>query len=618
MSGFAILVAPGSPPEEIEADFMHLLRQTADFKQLTTPPTRAAGKFCLAAKFDSPAATHLGIVRDDQTGSWLLGAGTIAALEGDDLPDALLVRLLRDYIHHGPKALEAYDGQFALVVYNGRKESLDVVSDTIGLFGIFYCQHGNRLLISSSALAVAAQTQSPPDILAVEHFLRVGRLDADKTLWQDVKRLLGGTVLRAVDGKVEKIEYWSPTFNPSIAQLPLGEAVNQSMQLLTDAFSRNLGQEQKTWVDLTGGFDSRLAAMLVAKIDVPFTAYCVGPDDNPDVQISRKVSETMGWEYVHSQLPEQWEQGQLGWFDQALGRGDGRTSLLRLATTLRDFTERNAVVKTNVMGVGGENFRGYRWQVEGLNIGKTSKVNVEAWLDNILATAIPLRVMKIDRTNEVRRELYCFISRLCLEYSTLPNVVQIDRFELGRDSGLGGAYLSSVAGIGRSLVPFFFKSVVNFAFSLNYQWKYPHHNLFARTLFERENKPLAGVATTTGGPAVPIRVTNAHRFWPLWQKLSNRLVATGSSKILRKTITLWPQPHYSEYPLPTWQMAFYSYARLKGVLNYKTMCTAGLYKENEFNGYLEQVGQNSSAHSEFLDRVITVEMTLRATGTSID
>ncbi|MDD5369344.1 MAG: asparagine synthase-related protein [Anaerolineaceae bacterium] len=541
----------------------------------------------------------------------------MVALEGDNHPTALLNCLLQSYIEHGTKALEKYDGQFALVIYNGREASLSVVSDTDGMFGIFYGQRGNRLFISTSALAIATAIQSPPDILAIEHFLRTGRLDADKTLWQDVKRLLGGMELTATDECFQKTEYWSPKFDKAIAQMPLNEAVDLSVDLLKDAFSRTLTREGKTWVDLTGGFDSRLAAMIVAKINTPFCAYCMGPQDHPDVHISRKVSEEMKWEYVHTELPEQWGADQYSWFDTAFGCGDGRISVLRLAVALRGFTERNATIKTNVMGVGGENFRGYRWQVEGVNIGRTSTVNYGAWLDNIFPS-IPLSVMKFDRTKEVRQELRDFITELCVNYSALANTVQIDLFENGRDSGLGGAYLSAVSGIERSLAPFFFKTLVNFGFSLNYHWKLPKHHLFIRTLLERESNILANVATTTGGPATPIRLSNLHLFWPLWKNIANRVGAISSRKFLRKTIQIWPEPLHTEYPLPAWRNAFYLYAQTSDLLTYENMCSRGLYKGREFNAYIQQAEFGPSHNSEFVDHVISVEMAMRAVGSHID
>lgn len=618
MAGFAILIKPNSPPQALESDFNNLLRLTAKYKHFEIPSSNAMGKDCLAAKLDSPASIHPGIVRDEQTGSWLLATGTVVALEGDNHPNTVLVRLLRDYVESGVKALEAFDGHFAVVIYNARDNSLSVISDPIGLFSIFYCRRGNQILVSSSALAVASQTQSQPDILAVEHFLRTGRLDGDKTLWQDVKRLLGGKVLRVIDGRVEQTEYWSPTVDDSISRLSFEEALSQSAALLTHTFSRILPRESKTWVDLTGGFDSRLVAILAAKTKVPFTAYCMGPEDHLDVNLSRKISEEMGWEYIHTQLPEAWGPDLYSWFNTALGCGDGRASVLRFAVTLRGFDKRNSTSKTNVMGVGGENWRGYCWQIEKENIGRTSNLNYTALLDNVFSPAIPLHVMRYDRTKDVRRELSDFIYQLCSDYSELPNTVQIDRFEISRDSGHGGAYISAVTGLSRSLAPLGFKAPVNFAFSLNYRWKYPRHHSFVRALMEQENIRLANLDTTTGGPAIPIRLTNVLRFWPLWKDMTNRAIAIGSKKIVGKTLHVWPQPQKSEYPLPTWRTALRAYARSEGMLCHDTMVSKGLYKPNELGAYIEDAAPEQHHNSEFLDRVISVEMAMRAVGSSID
>ncbi|HSQ17943.1 MAG TPA: hypothetical protein VLM83_09610 [Anaerolineales bacterium] len=618
MAGFAILIAPDSLPQTLERDFNNFLHLTAGFKQLEIPSVDARGKDCIAAKLDSPASIHPGIVRDEQTGSWLLATGTVVALEGDNQPASVLSRLLRDYVESGVKVLEAFDGHFALVIYNGRDNCLSVISDAIGLFSIFYCQRGNQLFVSSSALAIAVQTQSQPNTLAVEHFLRTGRLDADVTLWQGVRRLLGGRVLCVDHGRIEQTEYWSPTFDASISHLPFDEALTQASDLLTNTFSRISQRGKKIWVDLTGGFDSRLAANFVAKNKIPFTAYCMGPQDHLDVQLSQKVSEEMGWEYIHTQLPEVWEPDLYSWFNVALSCGDGRATALRFGVTLRGFEERNSIIKTNVMGVGGESWRGYAWQIEKGNIGKTSKLNYEALLDFIFSRPFPLGVMRFDRTREVRQELYDFIFQLCSKYSEMPNTVQIDRFEISRDSGHGGAFLSAVTRLSRSLAPLSFKAPINFAFSLNYRWKFPRQHRFVRALLEQENKRLANLETTTGGPATPIRLTNLHKFWPLWKELTNWAVANGSQKLLGKTLQVMPQPQTSEYPLPTWRTAFHTYARSEGMLCYDTMNSKGLYKPDEFCAYIESAAPEQQHGGEFLDRVISIEMALRAVGSRID
>ena len=618
MAGFTVLFAPDVAPQILERDFQNLLRLTAGFKQLEIQPTQAVGLTCMAGKLDSSASLHPGILRDDASGSWILAAGSVVALTGDCPPETVLANLLKDYLENGLKALERYDGQFALVVYNGQEQSLAAISDAVGLFSIFYCRQGSQMLISTSALALAAHTQAAPDILAAEHFLRTGRLDADKTLWNDVHRLLGGTALCVSHTRSELVEYWAPTYSLETSLLPMRDALEQASLIFADTFNRTLQQEDKVWVDLTGGFDSRLVAMLVEKNKSPFMTYCMGPDTHPDVVLSGRISEQMGWEYVHTQLSERWDPGDDAWFGRALGSGDGRATVLRLAVTLRGFNQRNSVVKTNLMGVGGENWRGYCWQIEKNNIGKSSTLNYPALLTNVFSPPIPLAVMRYDCTADVRQELSDFIHQLCAPYADLPNTAQIDRFEISRDSGHGGAYISAVSGLQRSLAPLCFKALINFAFSLNYRWKYPRQTTFIRSFLERENKCLAEIDTTTGGPAIPIRISNVQKFWPLWKGMAGRAVSIGSQKVLGKPIHFLAEAHQPEYPLPAWRKAFYTFARSEGMLNPASMRSGGLYKHTEFNTFVENALLDPISASEFIERVISVEMAMRAVGSVIE
>jgi hypothetical protein len=99
--------------------------------------------------------------------------------------------------------------------------------------------------------------------------------------------------------------------------------------------------------------------------------------------------------------------------------------------------------------------------------------------------------------------------------------------------------------------------------------------------------------------------------------MTNRAVAIGSKKILGKALHVWPASQTAEYPLPAWRTAFQTYAKSEGMLNYYTMCTGGLYKKDEFNAYVEHLTFAQPHSSEFLDRVISVEMAMRAVGASI-
>ena len=618
MSGFAILVQSDSSAQRQDSVFQSFLQLVAEFKRLNLPAEQAVGRHCTAAKLDSPSSLHRGITKDERTGSWLLATGTVIDVTGDSHSDTSLDALLKDYLENGAEALQRYDGHFALVVYNGREESLSVISDPMGLFSIFYGSRGDQTFISTSALAVARQICSKPDILTIECFLRAGRVHGEKTLWRDVRRIPPATVLKITHDKVEEFEYWAPAIDETVASLSFDEALEHAVDMLPRLFKRVLQREGEIWADLTGGFDSRLTTLLMAKIGIPFIAYCIGPADHPDVKISKLISQEMGWKYQHTSLPANWEQEQCNWVETALHKGDAHLNAFQLAGVLWGHQQRASISKAHVIGIGADEWReSPSWKTDVASIGKPT-VNYDHFLDSTFLSPIPLSVLSKDRTKEAREELKQHFSRLTSGHAGLPNTVQAYHiFIRHRYPTHGGAYLSAAAGIVRSLAPFCFKEPVNFGFSLKYRWRFNYHHRFVRALLEKENPRLANIMTDKGGPAIPMRVTNVHKFWPLWKPIVNRNVGKISRKIFGKPITLWPQSDYAAYPLPAWRKGWLGFAVAEGLLKPSDMRSGALYNASELQTLVSQAGTQDFKYGEFLDRIITVEMAMRAVDTSV-
>ena len=547
-----------------------------------------------------------------------MAAGTLVALTGDNHPDTMLHALLLDFLENGAKALEHLDGHFALVIYIGGEESLFVISDPMGHFSIFYGDRGDQTIFSTSALAVARQINSLSDELTLESFLRSGKVHGDKTFWRDVHRVLPGTLRKICQDKIEEYEYWAPTYDETIAHLTFENALEHAVSMLTRIFTRLLQREGKVWADLTGGFDTRVTTMLMAKIGIPFTAYCVGPDDHPDVQISQLICQEMGWEYQHMPMPDNWHHEQLNWLEAALQKGDARLSVSGLASVLYGQQLRSAIYKVNVGGLGADEWREAAYLSTYLcNWGKTYAYC--RLVDAGILSSIPPSILRMDREKLVRDELIAYIAKVASSYSEFPNVIKGNAMFINyRYPSHGGAYMSATAGIIRALNPVCFKESVNFALSLNYKWRLNYHYRFVRALLERENPHLANIETAKGGPAIPMRVTNLRKFWPLWKPILNRNVKKFSYRLFGRPVKLWEQPHYAEYPLPSWRTSLLNHARSEGLLNPSEMHSGALYNAKVLHTLVGQAERNHSEHSEFLDRVITIEMALRAVGTGID
>jgi hypothetical protein len=617
MAGFAIMVEPGSSPQTLEADFQNLMDLTGHYKQLKTPSLTISGKECLAAKLDSTATIHPGVIHDNQSGSWLLAAGTVVALTGNNEPNSLLRDLLQDYLKIGSKALDRYDGHFALVIYDRPNDLLSIISDPMGFFSIFYSKQGNKTFISTSALAIAKLIKSEPDILTIESFLRSGMVHGELTFWQDVKRLLPATIYTISDNKLVVSEYWAPNYDENITRLNLDEAMICADEMIKDMMARILSREGKVLADLTGGFDSRVTSMYIEKVGYPFVTYSVGPENHPDVLIPRLISKATGWEYQYMPLPDNWSEIQFDWLQTALNKGDARLSVASLAGVLYGHQKRSLICKTNVTGLGVDEWREIAYLNSFLfNWGKDYAF--DRLIDAGILGSLPTSTMRINRETLIREGWKSYLSKQITNYSKYPNYIKSHiMFIRYRYPSHGGAYLSAASGILRSISPFCFKLPVNFALSLPHQWRFFYQHTFIRSLLERENPKLANIETANGGPAVPMKIRNLHRFWPLWSSLLDKNINRVSQKVLHKSTHIYQKPQVNEYPLKPWRITFVQQANADGFFTASKMNSGNLYQAETLRSLVNEVEIGQTEQWSFLERVITVEMAMRTVGSSI-
>lgn len=619
MAGFVALFKANSSPLDREKDFKNLLELTAQYKGLEIPNEYAIGRDCIAAKLDAPSSLHRGIVHHEESGSWLLAAGTLVALEGDNDPHALLENLLRDYLVNDVNALERYDGHFALVIYNGWEGSLSIISDPMGLFAIYYGRRGDQVYISTSALAVARQVRSKADPLTIECFLRTGRPFGEKTLWQDVHRLLPAMLIKITPDKFQEFEYWVPKIDPDVAHLPLDEAVKLAGEKVCQVYERVFSREKKVWADLTGGFDTRVTTMFLAKMGIPFTAYCFGPSDHSDVEISRIVCKEMGWDYQNIQLPHQWSQVQIPWFEKALYRGDGLLNVVQLAEVLRISEERSLILPVHVTGGGVDE---WRYHIFGSNIlfyTKKTKVDYENILTSRILYPIPMNVMRNDRSVDVRNALAKHLIRIEAGFKDKDILSRTDLMFLRHRHPLhAGAYLSAESSFERTLLPFCLKELENFGLSLRHSWRRIYQYTFVRNLLEKGCFPLSNIRTVSGGPTLPIRVTNAYKFLPLGKHLIDHFTQKTVRKMFGRSLSIFRTSPAPERKPPAVRVEWLRWAISNKYLKPANMYSELFYNQANLSSLILQEIEGSINSGEFLDRVLTVEMALCATGAEVD
>ena len=608
MAGFAVVIGVDAEADRDKGlgDFLEL---AVAYKSLEKPAEYITGERCVGAKLDFPASLHKGITVDSDTGSWLIAAGTVVdthnvASDGD------LGLLLQDYLTHGKSVFERCDGLFALVIYNGLTRSIVVVSDPFGYFSVFYGTRDGRTFVSTSALAVARQVQSPPSDIGVGCFLRTGKVFGDMTLWRDVKRLPAATVLEFASGRMRASDYWMPAADESVARLSFADSLEKSMELFQRVLKRNLEREGKVWTDLTGGFDTRLLTMALRRAGIPFKVNFVGPSEHPDVRIARTIVDKMEWEYQHFELPKSWPTECPHYLNDALGMGDAHLNVLLLARPLWANRQRAGQFTTLLNGLGGEMWRGAIWWPERSNLGKSDIVHYDRQLWSLMHP-IPDSILRSDPADHVRDEIISQFRSVGERYSGSLNTFKLDCLWTYRETAHVGAWGSFLSGVLRSIPPLFSKDIVTHVISLNYRWKIK--NQLVRHMLEKYSPVLANVEVEGRGPAIPQRVTNFYRFIPskigFYKRAANKLgeIIIGKS--------LWPTGSYTGYSRAEWRREILRFAEAEGLFHPSQMYSGNLYDSGQLRSLLLQAQTERFQYDEFLGRIMTVEMALRSVGT---
>jgi hypothetical protein len=601
--------------QQERSEFMRFLNLVATYKELDLPSELCCGRHCVGAKLDSPSSLHRKVTVDPETGSWLIAAGTVIDTQ-DIAPDGSLSRLLRDYLAQGESVFRRCDGVFALAIYNAVTESVALVSDPFGYFSIFYGSRGGRVFIATSALAVAQQTRSDPSELGILCFLRTGKVFGDMTLWQDVRRMRAATVLEFRHGALRESIYWTPEIDESLSNLSLADSADVSLHRLQCFVERNLRREGKVWTDLTGGFDTRLLAMLLARSGIPFKANFVGAPQHPDVKIARALAQQMGWEYQHFDPPTTWPQESLRYLQEGLGRGDAHLNVFLLLRSLWTHHQENEQFTTLLSGLGGEMWRGLNWWPERGKLGNSTTLHYDrqTWsLMHPVADAI----FAEGSSEMVRAELVRQFRSVGDSCPDAPNTVKLDRLWIYRETSHVGAWSSVAAGLVRIIPVLFSKDIVSHVMSLNYRWR--ARNELVRHMFARYSPALSAIEIEGRGPAAPMSLTNWYRFVP--SRLG--MLRKGANKLGEITIgrSLWPPRsarEFTSYSRVAWRRAVLRLAEEERLFQPAEMRSGKLYQYDQLRSLLSQAQQEGFAHEEFLGRIITLEMALRSVDSGIN
>ena len=506
------------------------------------------------------------------------------------------------------------DGQFAQITYDAAAGQVDVVSDPFGLQAISVAEDADTVCVSTSALALAQHLRSRPSVLGLEVFLLTGPHFGELTSWEGIRRLPPATHLSIRRGEPSKERvYWRPSIDAAVSRMTLSEAAHHCTDVAVATFRDRLAQREDACCDLTGGFDSRLATLLLHRAGVRFATTTNGDDDSDDVVLGARVARLAGWPWTQGNLSRDWHERSQAAVAHAVAWGDGQMEATQLAQVLTMQGELRRGSSSLFGGGGGEHWRDYAWQQEVPAGGRTKKVNFERWVNVRYLHPQDLSPLRSNPTPRVRANLLERCRAYAAPFEDLLNSAQLDMLYAYKSMGHFGAYQSASRGTIHVELPFYFRDAFNAPFSVAPAHRNMHRLM--REMIRLLDMPIARLPTTTGGPAEPLSVRNAHRFLPYLQH--------RGSGIARKLTQRLPGPTIgairSSVPATVREARQRQLEELRARtgLEPARMRAGSLYDARG----LAQLASSATATTDgwvTLGRIITIELALEAVDSALD
>ena len=180
------------------------------------------------------------------------------------------------------RALEKFQGMFALAFYDAAERRLLLARDPMGIKPLYVAALSDRFVFASEVRAVQASGLVPidPDVAGIAGMLAYGAVQSPRTVFEKIRSFPAGCSqwldVGAVAGRSPPAQrrYWS--FPERIEAVPAATAAGEVSRLLRAAVRRHLLADVPVGVLLSAGIDSTVIAAYAREYTSRLTAFTVG------------------------------------------------------------------------------------------------------------------------------------------------------------------------------------------------------------------------------------------------------------------------------------------------------------------------------------------------------
>ena len=165
---------------------------------------------------------------------------------------------LRSYECWGEMCPQRIIGDFAFVIWDGRKRQLFCARDPLGIRPLYYYTDGHTFRFGSELRQLfedSAVRREPNDGMIAE-YLACALTNQEETLYRGVLRLPPAHFLLVKPGQLRKERYWDIDPSFSIRHKSDSEYAEHFLEIFTEAVRCRLRSHRPVGVHLSGGLDS--------------------------------------------------------------------------------------------------------------------------------------------------------------------------------------------------------------------------------------------------------------------------------------------------------------------------------------------------------------------------
>ncbi|MFP4287678.1 MAG: asparagine synthase (glutamine-hydrolyzing) [Bacteroidales bacterium] len=192
--------------------------------------------------------------------------------------------LLYWLIDKGEEGISQLNGFFAFAFYDQKEHSILVVRDRFGIKPLYFFQDQNRFIFASELKALMTlQCPRNIDFVSLRLYFQLNYIPAPWSIYQNVFKLLPGTLLRIANGEVrQKVYYTTGKRDPGHGSFVSYEsALDILREKMETSVVKRLVSDVPLGAFLSGGIDSSVIVALASRHVKNLNTFSIGFRDQP-------------------------------------------------------------------------------------------------------------------------------------------------------------------------------------------------------------------------------------------------------------------------------------------------------------------------------------------------